>query len=138
MVLTPNSLGFPADTPNADVHFCGGDAAQWSGIKRCGGAMHHGTCIAQNIHQTITSKLASSPHTPRFQELQEVPPMIGLAVGKTAVAYGPDVGTVSGEDVRQAYFRDDLGFESELSPLVCLLRRRVRQRLIYTQLSGIT
>lgn len=41
--------------------------------------------------------------------------MIGLAVGKKAVAYGPEVGTVSGEEVMQAYFRDDLGFGSEFS-----------------------
>lgn len=40
-------------------------------------------------------------------------PMIGLAVGKKAVASGPD-GTVSGEETMQAYFRDDLGFASEL------------------------
>lgn len=98
--------------PNASVHFCGGDAAQWSGIKRCGGALHHGNYIAQNIHQMVTSKLVSQE--PRFQELQEVPPMIGLAVGKKAVAYGPEMGTISGEDVMQAYFRHDLGFESEL------------------------
>jgi hypothetical protein len=58
--------------------------------------------------------LPRESHLPRFQELPEVvPPMIGLAVGKKAVAYGPEIGTVSGEDVMTAYFRDDLGFESE-------------------------
>jgi len=42
----------------------------------------------------------------------EIPPMIGLAVGKKAVASGPE-GTVFGEDVMQSYFRDDLGFTSK-------------------------
>ncbi|KAF4121629.1 NADPH-dependent 2,4-dienoyl-CoA reductase, sulfur reductase, or a related oxidoreductase, partial [Geosmithia morbida] len=107
--ILPN-LSLPASVPNAGSHFCGGDAVLWSGIKRCGGAMHHGHYMAVNIHQSI---LAS--HIPgyeaQFLELQEVPPMIGLAVGKKAVAYGPDVGTVSGEDVMYSYFRDDLGFD---------------------------
>lgn len=47
--------------------------------------------------------------------------MIGLAVGKKAVAYGPDMGTVSGEDVMEAYFRNDLGFDSECPFLLLLL-----------------
>lgn len=47
-----------------------------------------------------------------FQELKGVPPMIALAVGRNAVASGPN-GTVSGEDVLYTYFRNDLGFESK-------------------------
>lgn len=111
-ILITISLMFPENVPNADVHFSGGDATLWSGIKRCGGAMHHGHYIAQNIHQTIMGRLVKE-HEPKFQILDPVPPMIGLAVGKKAVAYGPEVGTLSGEDIMQAYFRDDLGFDSK-------------------------
>lgn len=80
--------------------------------------MHHGHYIAQNIHQSIMRDAIS--HEPKFQELVEAPPMIGLAVGKKAVAYGPEVGTSSGTDVMEAYFRNDLGFGSkfDLSPMI--------------------
>jgi hypothetical protein len=76
--------------------------------------MHAGHYIAYNIHQTVTKQVTSRETS--FQELQHYGSMIGLAVGKKAVASGPDMETISGEDVMQAYFRDDLGFESE-SPL---------------------
>ena len=72
--------------------------------------MHGGHYIAQNIHKTVLKDRLGQE--PSFLELQEVPPMIGLAVGKKAVASGPE-GTVSGEDVLQSYFRDDLRFMSE-------------------------
>lgn len=74
--------------------------------------MHAGHYMAYNIHQTIMKHTIS--HKPKFQELQHVEPMIGLAVGKNAVASGAGMGTISGPDVMQTYFRDDLGFTSEL------------------------
>lgn len=74
--------------------------------------MHAGHYMAYNIHQTIMKNIIS--HEPQFQELREAPPMIGLAVGKSAVASGPD-GTTSGPDVLKAYFRNDLGFTSKLT-----------------------
>jgi hypothetical protein len=86
--------------------------ASWSGIKRAGGAMHAGHYIAYNIHQTVVKQQQSS-HNPKFMELVPVPPMIGLAVGKKAVAYGPTEGVSSGEDVMYAFFKHDLGFESK-------------------------
>jgi hypothetical protein len=75
--------------------------------------MHAGHYIAYNIHQTLISQQQSS-HSPKFMELVPVPPMIGLAVGKKAVAYGPTEGVSSGEDVMYAFFKHDLGFESKL------------------------
>lgn len=108
--IQPN-LRFPVETPNSDVHFCGGDAAQWSGIKRCGGAMHAGHLIAYNIHQMVKQKVTGEE--PSLQELIHYGSMIGLAVGKKAVASGPDMDTISGEDVMQVYFRNDLGFDSK-------------------------
>lgn len=76
--------------------------------------MHGGHFAAYNIHQTVLSSHIKT-HETKFQELQPVQPMIGLAVGKKAVASGPN-GTISGEDVMKAYFKHDLGFTSELTP----------------------
>lgn len=108
--IQPN-LRFPSEVPNYESHFCGGDAAQWSGIKRCGGAMHAGHYMAYNIHQMVRQQVTGE--APALQELVHYGSMIGLAVGKKAVASGPDMDTISGEDVMQVYFRDDLGFDSK-------------------------
>ncbi|KAM3466739.1 hypothetical protein MY5147_008991, partial [Beauveria neobassiana] len=81
------------------------------GIKRCGGAMHGGHYAAYNIHQTILRDRVPGGHQPKYSEFTEFPVCIGLAVGNTAVASGPESGTVSGPDVMKAYFRDDLGFD---------------------------
>lgn len=107
--IQPN-LMFPTDVPNSDRHFAIGDAIKWSGIKRCGGAMHMGYFVAHNIHELLLQKMNGTE--PKFQELDEVPPMIGLAVGKKAVSYGPAQGVMSGEDVMKAFFGNDLGFDS--------------------------
>ena len=72
--------------------------------------MHGGHYIAQNIHKIILKQAVGQE--PSFMQLQEVPPMIGLAVGNKAVASGPE-GTVYGEETRQTYFKDDLGFTSK-------------------------
>lgn len=109
----------PDSVPNASSHFCAGDVARWSGIKRCGAAMHGGHYIAHNIHQSVLRE-RDARHEPRFQHLREIPPMIGLAVGKNAVAYSPEGGLSSGPEVMQAYFRDDLGWASEFFPFLYL------------------
>ncbi|KAL2753749.1 hypothetical protein ACRALDRAFT_1065037 [Sodiomyces alcalophilus JCM 7366] len=118
--IRPNLFLEPADgLHNVDRHIVAGDAARWSGIKRCGGAMHMGHFAAYNCHQRMLEILTAGGqgevpgegrHEAKFQELSFFPNVIGLAVGKKAVACGPD-GTISGEDVMQAYFRDDLGFQ---------------------------
>jgi len=74
--------------------------------------MHMGYYAAVNIHQTMLSRVIPD-HEPFFHELDPVPAMMGLAVGKKALACGPD-GMSFGEDVMEAYFRDDLGFASKL------------------------
>ncbi|EQK98411.1 Pyridine nucleotide-disulfide oxidoreductase, NAD-binding domain protein [Ophiocordyceps sinensis CO18] len=102
------NLRFLPGTPNHEYHFCSGDLARWSGIKRCGAAMHGGHYVAQNIHKSILKeRLGQEPSFAEFQSA--VPPMIGLAVGKKAIASGPD-GTTFGEDVLYSCFLDDLGF----------------------------
>jgi hypothetical protein len=106
-----NSLALEGNIPNASDHFATGDLVRWSGIKRCGAAMHMGYCAAVNIHQLIRKRLLGT--IPKFKELDDIPPMIGLAVGKKAVAYWPEAGTTSGVDVMEAFFGDDLGFKSK-------------------------
>lgn len=72
--------------------------------------MHGGHYVAQNIHKLVSRQRLGLK--PSFAELQpEVPPMIGLAVGKKAVASSPER-TIFGEDVMESYFGDDLGFTS--------------------------
>ncbi|KAK4186299.1 apoptosis-inducing factor 2 [Podospora australis] len=102
------SLNFPVDSPNSADHFAIGDLVKWSGIKRCGGAMHMGCFAAINIHQRMIE--TSTGAKPTLSQLDEIPPMIGLAVGKKAVSYWPQSGVSSGEDVMQLFFGDDLGF----------------------------
>ncbi|KAG9849846.1 FAD/NAD(P)-binding domain-containing protein, partial [Aureobasidium melanogenum] len=100
------SLRFNGDIPNADRHFAAGDIASWSGIKRCGGAMHMGHYCAINIHQDMLKHLYGQ--TPTYKELSEFPNVMGLAVGKKAVIYDSTTGTASGEDLMSSYFGDDL------------------------------
>ncbi|KAK8076686.1 pyridine nucleotide-disulfide oxidoreductase-like protein [Apiospora phragmitis] len=101
------------DFPDVDRHFAVGDLIHWSGIKRCGAAMHEGKFAGLNIHQLMLQELSSlseKKHTPEFQELAEIAPMIGLAVGRKGLSYGPGEGMKSGEDVLKVFFEDDLGF----------------------------
>ena len=73
--------------------------------------MHMGYYAANNIHQQMQKELGGKE--PAFLELGEIPPMIGLALGKKAVAYWPEGGLISGEEVLKDFFNDDLGFSSE-------------------------
>ncbi|KAG9762922.1 FAD/NAD(P)-binding domain-containing protein, partial [Aureobasidium melanogenum] len=100
------SLHFNGNVPNADSHFAAGDIASWSGIKRCGGAMHMGHYCAINIHQDMLKHGCGQP--PTYKELSEFPNIMGLAVGKKAVIYDSTTGTASGEDLMSSYFGNDL------------------------------
>lgn len=97
--------------PDSESHFAVGDLINWSGIKRCGGAMHEGNIAATNIHQLMLRDI--SDIEVKFMELSEIPPMIGLAVGKVALSYGPEEGLNSGKQVMQHFFEEDLGFRSK-------------------------
>jgi hypothetical protein len=41
--------------------------------------------------------------------------MMALALGKTAVGYFPAMGLSSGDEIRNMFFNDDLGYESKLT-----------------------
>lgn len=74
--------------------------------------MAMGHISAVNIHQQLLK--AKFGTEPKFVEFPEVPPMIALAVGKQAVAYGEADGTTWGEELMKVFFGDDLGFSSKL------------------------
>lgn len=121
LIMARPEMRFAGDVPNAHVHFGVGDAIKWSGIKRCGAAMHMGYYAAHNIHELILEKLNGT--APKFLELGEVPPMIGLAVGKKAMSYSPGQGVDAGEEVMRVFFGDDLGFG------ICWRHMRLGQEL---------
>lgn len=88
--------------------------------------MHMGYLAANNIHQHMQTQTqtqtqmdaqASEDKESKILRLDEIPPMIGLAVGKKAVAYWPEAGVTSGDEVMKTFFGDDLGFASEYSRL---------------------
>ncbi|KAL4806919.1 hypothetical protein BDV18DRAFT_160082 [Aspergillus unguis] len=106
------TLEFPSDgsiPPSiAGDHYAAGDIARWSGVKRAGAAMHQGHYAARNIHQKMMSRIYGT--SPEFMQLDEVEPGMGLAVGKSAVAYFPSMGLSHGEETRELFFQGDLGF----------------------------
>ncbi|KXG46756.1 FAD-dependent pyridine nucleotide-disulfide oxidoreductase [Penicillium griseofulvum] len=106
--ITPN-LQFSADVPNKECHYAAGDIASWSGIKRGGAAMHQAHFAAFNIHQQMLARRYNTE--PKFVELVEVAPMMALALGRTAVGYFPAMGLSSGDEIRDMFFNDDLGYQ---------------------------
>ncbi len=92
---------------------------KWTGIKRCGGAMHKGGLAAINIHQRM--KQLTFGTEPEYKTLEPVPPMIAIALGDDALAYRNGGEIQSGDDVHSRFFEDDVGFNSES----CLSRLRL-------------
>jgi hypothetical protein len=107
MQLLPNFV-------NSSYHYAIGDICDWSGIKRCGAAMSMGYHAATNIYQKLVHEsLGLEPKYMLFPA--DVPPMIAIALGKTAIMHSPVDGNTSGEAVLEMMFRNDLGFASKLS-----------------------
>ena len=69
--------------------------------------MHMGHYAAVNIHQQMLHQRTGT--VPKFVELSDFSPMIGLAIGKKAVCYDPTAGTTFGEEPMEVMFGDDLG-----------------------------
>lgn len=77
--------------------------------------MHQGLHTAVNIHQKILASQNNSTK-PQYKDLDSnVPPVMGLAVGKKAASYVPASGVGAGEDVLKMFFGNDLGFTSKFS-----------------------
>ena len=126
--LTNCRCQFQGSIPNAEHHFAIGDIASWPGIKRCGGAMVNGHYAATNIHQLMLSECTGSK--PEFLNLQVAPPVIGLALGKTAVTYNTIEGTRSGEDLMAAMFGEDMGNTGMFQKLCAIQRTALTGRLV--------
>jgi hypothetical protein len=69
-----------------------------------------GQYAAYNIHQLMLQDLYQDQ--PNFKELDPIPPMMAIAIGKQAVAYHPSEGITFGEQVLKSSFGDDLGDSS--------------------------
>lgn len=104
LVIINNLLRF-GDSPR---HYAVGDIAAWSGIKRCGAAIHMGYLAAEGMHQQMMHELHAIE--PNFTIWPEVVPMIALAIGKKAATYSPDGGVACSEELMRLFFSDDLGF----------------------------
>ncbi|KAJ5651104.1 uncharacterized protein N7484_004827 [Penicillium longicatenatum] len=100
------SLQFSGNIPNAEHHLAVGDLAAWSGIKRCGGAMHMGQYAANNIHQHMLAECTGDK--PTYMNLTPFPNVIGLALGKKCATYSPAEGTKDGEDLMDVMFGKDM------------------------------
>lgn len=73
--------------------------------------MHMGQYAASNIYATMQSQVSGLK--PQYMELDDIPPMMGIAIGKTAVGYHPTTGVKHGEEQLKGLFGDDLGDTSE-------------------------
>lgn len=113
---TPNHLTEPNPDTNISHdphHLAAGDITHWTGIRRCGAAMHMGSYAAHNIHAHIISTFSSPSDSSSplpYKSLSTHPPMIGLALGNTGIAYSPTEGIKFGPEVLKMMFREDLGF----------------------------
>lgn len=105
-------MQFANPVHNAENHFAVGDIAQWAGIKRCGGAIHMGHYAGTNIHQLMLAEATKAK--PEFMNLINYPPVMGLALGHTAVSYTPDEGTKHGKELLGTLFGEDMGYSSKL------------------------
>ena len=109
-----------------EYHLAAGDIAQWTGIKRCGSAMHMGFISGYNIYQHMLTGRLHSPvvdriadsfndllvgGSPEYKNLDVFPAVIGIAIGHTAAAYSPQEGIKSGPETLKYLFGDDLAFD---------------------------
>lgn len=109
------SLSLEASLPNAACHYAVGDVVRWSGIKRAGAALAMGRIAAVNIFAGFVAAEAGHKGPIDLVAFPEVPPMMALAVGNQAVAFGPGQGVTHGKESMQMLFGDDLGWSSKCS-----------------------
>lgn len=97
-------------------HFCAGDTVKWSGIKRAGAAMWMGFLAGRNMHsRMMVERGLKKKGEGEDLRLEEIPAMMALAVGDSAVNYragenGKEGETTWGKEVREMMFNDDLGW----------------------------
>ena len=103
-------------TAKANRVFAIGDIADNQSVKRAGSAFATGKISAVNIYSQLLA-LEDEKRTAELAEFPAVPPMMALAVGREAVAFGPGFDTKSGVDMMEWMFQDDLGWKSTLKHL---------------------
>lgn len=118
-VKVNSCMNLPSTVANSSAHFAIGDICAWSGIKRAGGAMSMGQLVASNIYSHIME--AEDPTWENKQcEFPNVPPMMGLAIGKQAIGYaGPTSEVKWGVEQMEYIFGPDLGWTSK-SRFLCV------------------
>lgn len=82
---------------------------------------------AHNIYQHMKAAAAAArgvEEEPEDIQLNEFPPVIGIAIGKKAVGYWKEAGVMAGEKELKDFFGDDLGFTSKyfLSPVLMYIQ----------------
>ena len=93
--------------------------------------MFMGFHAAHNIHQRLLQTRTPTESTePEMKIFPVVPPMIAIAIGKTAIMFGPTDGITSGKDVLEMMFRDDLGYASKCCHINIVLARSEMRRII--------
>lgn len=114
-VVCASSLQFSPTIPNNTDHFAVGDITAWSGIKRVGRALYMGQCAAVNILQLMAAASKQRKEGEKYDlyEYPEVPPMMALALGSTAVTYHPSTGVSGGAEAYKTSFGTDLGLSSK-------------------------
>jgi len=103
-------------TAKASRVFAIGDIADNQSVKRAGSAFATGKISAVNIYSQLLA-VEDEKRTAELAEFPAVPPMMALAVGREAVAFGPGFDTKSGVDMMEWMFQDDLGWKSTLKHL---------------------
>lgn len=71
--------------------------------------MHMGYYTALNVHQRMQQLVRGTE--PKYFTLQKTAPVIALALGDNAVAWGDEV--TYGKDIAERFFSNDVGFMSE-------------------------
>lgn len=106
LVRITSNLTLPELVPNHMTHFAIGDIAQWSGIKRAGGAIFMGCFTATNLLLSIVA--AEGDKELKLAEFPELAPMLCLALGDQAIGHWGGRLSYGVEPLEQC-FENDLG-----------------------------
>lgn len=86
-----------------------------------------GQCAAVNILQLMAAASKQRKEGEKFDlyDYPEVPPMMALALGSTAVTYHPDMGVSGGAEAYKTSFGTDLGLSSKFQPSMLVISYRI-------------
>lgn len=86
-----------------------------------------GQCAAVNILQLMAAASKQRKEGEKFDlyDYPEVPPMMALALGSTAVTYHPDMGVSGGAEAYKTSFGTDLGLSSKFQSFMLVISYRI-------------